>query len=400
MMAKQLSKRRFSRVTTILLILCMASLLSACNLISQRELQQQVDATATQLANQKPVISILSPLNNAEFTLGSPIPVSVSATDTIGITRITLSVNGNVVDSAQSEAPDGNRSLNALLEYTPNAAGSVQLTATAYRANVASEPAVVTINVRQTQAQVTATQAQQPNIPTINPNDPTCRALVNIGLNVRSGPGTNFPVISVLAAGSVVPLSGRTSANDWLQIRVTAIQTGWVNAPFTTLYGNCALIPIIAPPSTPVPVPPTATFTLIPPTNTLTLTAQPPTATATPGPADLVVTSIIGPNPITLGAGNTPVSATFSVTITNTGQSQAAPQFTTTLEVQGSGVVIPIGVVANLLPGESIILSGDLAFSAAGTFTVIARTDSLSQINEISEANNMATLQVNVNANP
>jgi subtilase family serine protease len=145
---------------------------------------------------------------------------------------------------------------------------------------------------------------------------------------------------------------------------------------------------------------PSATPTLPPPTNTLTLTPVPPTPTATPGPADLVVTSIIGPNPVTLGSGNTPTTATFSVTITNTGQSQASPQFTTTLEVQGTGIVIPIGVVANLLPGESIILTGDVTFSSAGTATVIARTDSLSQITEISEANNLATLQVTVNANP
>jgi len=213
-------------------------------------------------------------------------------------------------------------------------------------------------------------------------------------LNVRTGPNTSFPVVTTLAAGSVVPIIGRTAANDWWQVRVSGVLTGWVAAPYTTVYGNCTLIPVIQSPPTPTISAPTATATLIPPTNTLTLTAVPPTLTATPGLPDLVVTSIIGPNAVNLGAGNTPTIATFAVTISNTGQS-AADQFTSTLQIQGVGVAQPIGVVANLLPGQSIVLNGVLAFDTVGTFTVVAVADFAGA--EVSKGNNSGSVNIVVN---
>jgi uncharacterized protein YraI len=373
-------------------------LLSACNLISQRENQQNLDRTATAQASNRPTIAIISPPNGAEFTVGSPVLINVTASDSIGVTRVTLSVAGQVIDSQQSEAPNGSPTLNALLDFTPQQVGTITLSAVAARGSVTSDPAIIQINVRENPAAVTATLPPQP-IPSINPNDPTCRALVKVGLNVRTGPGTVYPVITTLAAGSVVPIIGRTAANDWWQVRINMTTIGWINAPFTDVYGNCTLVPIVQPPPTPTGSAPTATFTPPPPTNTLTLTPQPPTATATPGPADLVLSSIVGPNSVTLGPGNAPVSVTFSITVTNTGQS-AAGQFTTTLGIVSVGTPQSVGVVANLLPGESIVLSGTLTFTSAGTFTVIAQADSLNQITEISEVNNTGTVIVNVGAAP
>ncbi|MBE2183583.1 MAG: SH3 domain-containing protein [Anaerolineae bacterium] len=369
--------------------------LSACNLVTQAQYDAMQAATATQQANQRPTITIISPPNGAEYTVGSTVLISVNATDQVGITRVTLSISGQVVDSVQSESPNGSTNLNALLDFTPQQVGVVQLTATAFRNNVSSDPAIIEINVRQSQAQVTATLPPQP-IPSINPNDPTCRALVNVGLNVRTGPSTNFPLITTLAAGSVVPIVGRTAANDWWQVRVNAVSIGWVASAFTTVFGNCTLIPVVPSPPTPTSSAPTATDTPIPPTNTLTLTPVPPTLTATPGLPDLVVTSIVGPNAINLGPGSTPTTTTFSITITNTGQS-AASQFTTTLQIQGVGAAQPIGVVANLLPNESIVLNGNLTFDTVGTFTVVAVADAFNQVAEITKVNNSGSVNIVVN---
>ncbi len=219
---------------------------------------------------------------------------------------------------------------------------------------------------------------------------------MNVGLNVRTGPSTSFPVVTTLAAGSVVPIIGRTAANDWWQVRVSAVLTGWVASPYTTVFGNCTLIPVVPSPPTPTSSAPTATATLIPPTNTLTLTPQPPTLTATPGLPDLVITSIVGPNAINLGPGSTPTTTTFSITITNTGQS-AASQFTTTLQIQGVGSAQPIGVVANLLPNESIVLNGNLTFDTTGTFTVVAVADAFNQVAEVSKVNNTGSVNIVVN---
>ena len=388
-------KRLFSVPILFLCASVVLVALSACNLVSQAEYDAMQAATATQQANQRPTITIISPPNGAEYTVGSTVLVSINATDQIGVTRVTLSVSGQNVDTVQSESPTGSTNLNALLDYTPQQPGVVQLTATAFRNNVASDPAIVEINVRQNQAQVTATLTPQP-IPSINPNDPTCRALVNVGLNVRTGPSTAFTVVTTLAAGSVVPIVGRTAANDWWQVRVSAVLTGWVASPYTTVFGNCTLIPVVPSPATPTSSAPTATETPIPPTNTLTLTAEPPTATATPGLPDLVITSIVGPNAINLGPGSTPTTTAFSVTITNTGQSAAA-QFTTTLQIQGIGAAQPIGVVANLLPGESIVLNGNLTFDTTGTFTVVAVADAFNQIAEVTKVNNSGSVNIVVN---
>jgi uncharacterized protein YgiM (DUF1202 family) len=395
-------KRIFQSQTPLFFLLSVLfglGALSACNLVTQQEYQQMLDQTSTAQANNRPTVTIISPPNGAEFTLGQVINVSVNAVDSIGITRVTLSVDGQTVDSVQSESPTGSTVMNALFDYTPPQAGTVTLIVNAFRGSVVSDPAIVQVNVRQTQAQVTATLPPQPGVPTINPNDPTCRALVNVGLNVRSGPGTNFPVVTTLAAGSVVPIIGRTPTNDWWQIRVSSFTTGWISAQFTTVYGICTNVPIVSSPPTPTTSAPTATFTPIPPTSTLTLTPVPPTLTPTPGLPDLVVTSIIGPTALTLGPGDTPVTASYSITVSNTGQS-AAGQFNTTIQVTPGGPPTSIGVVANLYPGESIVWNANLTFDTAGTYAILVVADANNQVTEVSEVNNTGSTQVTVTSAP
>ncbi|MEZ4516392.1 MAG: SH3 domain-containing protein [Chloroflexota bacterium] len=65
-------------------------------------------------------------------------------------------------------------------------------------------------------------------------------------LNVRTGPGTNFPVITKLDNGNVVYLTGyRNGDGSWVQIALADGSTGWVSATYvrtTVPVGN--LIPI------------------------------------------------------------------------------------------------------------------------------------------------------------
>ncbi|MDK3160783.1 CARDB domain-containing protein, partial [Kamptonema cortianum] len=132
-----------------------------------------------------------------------------------------------------------------------------------------------------------------------------------------------------------------------------------------------------------------------PPTSTLTLTPVPPTATPTPGPADLVISNITGPTTLMLGPGNSPVSSSFTVQITNTGQGSTG-QFSNTISVSPPGTESPLGVVANLNPGESIVLNVSLTFNSAGTYNVQARVDSGNQVTEVSEVNNVGIFTVTV----
>jgi hypothetical protein len=251
----------------------------------------------------------------------------------------------------------------------------------------------VDITVRASQAQVTATVAPQTRVPDINPNDPTCRALVNIGLNLRTGPGTQFDRITVLPAGTVMPITGRIGSNQWWQVRFGGT-IGWVAATYVTVYGICTGVPVIATPAPPPTFPPTfAPPPTIPPT--FTRTPVPPT----PGLPDLVVASIVGPTTLTIPAGETTVSGNYSVTIANTG-SGGTGQFANSITVLPGGTAQDLGVVSSLGAGESIALTQAMLFDAPGNYTLRVLADSDSQVNEISEVNNIGTLDVVVQTAP
>ena len=132
------------------------------------------------------------------------------------------------------------------------------------------------------------------------------------------------------------------------------------------------------------------------PTNTLTTTPQPPTKTPVPGLPDLVVTnlSLVG-DPLVLNGGAN-VTGTFSVTVTNTGASPTT-QFNNIINVSPpASPDTPLGVVASLNPGESIVLNISLTFTTAGDYTLQVFSDSDSQITEVSEVNNKASITVTV----
>jgi uncharacterized protein YraI len=78
--------------------------------------------------------------------------------------------------------------------------------------------------------------------------------------NVRSGPGTNYPVIAQARAGAVFNLVGRNAANTWWVICCINNRQGWISNTVAQANGNTAALPIVdttapQPPSTPTPPP-------------------------------------------------------------------------------------------------------------------------------------------------
>ena len=71
-------------------------------------------------------------------------------------------------------------------------------------------------------------------------------------VNVRSGPGTNYPVVGRVSQGQTFTPDGRNQAGDWLRFSFTGGQ-GWVYAPLMTLTGMDSLPVVNAPPATPAP---------------------------------------------------------------------------------------------------------------------------------------------------
>ena len=102
-------------------------------------------------------------------------------------------------------------------------------------------------------------------------------------INVRSGPGTDYPKIGVLLNRQQAPALGRLPGGTWIKITYVGAEggVGWVYAPLTQVYGELA---IVEAPPTPTPrVTPTIDPTLasqfvvdLPATRMPTFTPPPP----------------------------------------------------------------------------------------------------------------------------
>ncbi|MDT8306563.1 MAG: LysM peptidoglycan-binding domain-containing protein [Anaerolineae bacterium] len=64
------------------------------------------------------------------------------------------------------------------------------------------------------------------------------------GLNLRTGPGTNYPVILALSQGMTVPVSHRNSDATWVRLTLPGGTVGWVSAPYLTLSTAIVNLPI------------------------------------------------------------------------------------------------------------------------------------------------------------
>ena len=55
------------------------------------------------------------------------------------------------------------------------------------------------------------------------------------GLNIRGGPGTNFPVVTAVRNGATLAASGKNDKGDWLAVKAANGKEGWA----ATKYLNC-----------------------------------------------------------------------------------------------------------------------------------------------------------------
>ena len=112
-------------------------------------------------------------------------------------------------------------------------------------------------------------------------------------INVRSGPGTEYPKVGVLLNRQQVPAIGTTPSGSWVQIIYIGTQGGvaWVYSPLVRIDGS---LPIVEPPPTPTPIAtPTIDPTLasqfildIPATRLPTFTPPPPLVIPTYEPVE------------------------------------------------------------------------------------------------------------------
>jgi len=76
-------------------------------------------------------------------------------------------------------------------------------------------------------------------------------------VNVRSGPGTNYPVLVVAPPGVSGEVSGKSADGGWWQVKISTQYAsdglGWVSASYVTTQ-NTDSVPVVEPPAAPPPV--------------------------------------------------------------------------------------------------------------------------------------------------
>ncbi len=107
------------------------------------------------------------------------------------------------------------------------------------------------------------------SVPTAAPTPTPLAAQVSAAttVNVRGGPGTDYPVIGTLLPNNLLPITGRNQDSSWWQVQQVNGQTGWV-AGWVVEAQNVAGVQIAAsipPPPQPSPPPdPTPVDTPVP----------------------------------------------------------------------------------------------------------------------------------------
>lgn len=74
-------------------------------------------------------------------------------------------------------------------------------------------------------------------IPSINPSPAPVLCIVRTGidagnLNIRTGAGVTFEVITTLSEGQVLTLNDRSPRGDWIQVTTSDGITGWINGQY------------------------------------------------------------------------------------------------------------------------------------------------------------------------
>ena len=235
---------------TCLALLVSALLTASCNLTTDRPRPTPLPPLVATASASKPEVTISTPLDGAEVVVGTDILIRGQASDAQGVTRVQLVANDRIVRVVSAETSGGDRNMPVTLDYRPVVTGPLKLEVIAWRGSVSGEAAIVNLEVRANRSQVLATAVPQSEAPVIDPNDPTCRVLTNVLLNVRTNAGVDFERITTLASGDQLPVLARLVDDSWWQVRLRDGTAGWVagrdpdnpNEQFVSVFGDCTLV--------------------------------------------------------------------------------------------------------------------------------------------------------------
>ncbi len=242
-----------------------------------------------------PVVVITTPVNGSQVSVNQPLTVQATASDPAGVVRMELWVSGLKTAESISPVAQGQPTLTASFQWTPEAPGSYTLEVRAYNERGAvSAPTLITVNAAGGGPAGTDTPTVTPTLETPTATVPGSPSLTTqTDLNVRAGPGIQYDLLGLLPTGTTVEVIGRSGDQQWWQIRFSpaADGIGWVSAdPAYSSISNVEGVPVVIAPPTPTSIPSstptdTPTATSVPPTDTPIPTGT-PTPTHTPTPTD------------------------------------------------------------------------------------------------------------------
>ncbi len=265
---------------------CLPLLLVGCNL-NQSPVGEEIAAISG-----APVVRIISPQPNAIYREGVSVPIQAQISNAgSDIQRVELLIDGAVARTFDAPNDAGAPAFSVTDTWTATGPGPHSIDVLAFRADESSSaPAAVSVTVVSeaalqteepsptsaqpagaTQVRATSAQSQAQPTNTTAPAAPAATATssrptvtTRQGINVRSGPGTNFnPPIGSLAANTTVDLLARNLAGDWYKIRYYNGE-GWVFSGLVDVSGNITNLPSEAGPPTPLPPTPVPVLPTVP----------------------------------------------------------------------------------------------------------------------------------------
>lgn len=251
-------RRSWQSITLSLFLLALASL--ACSLGTASD-------DGTENIETKPLVLLLAPVNGSVFAEGVQVQFHAIVQDSLaGVARVEFRVDDFPVGEVTAADPNGQPSLDAQIAWEASDTRGHLVTVEAFRAD-ASSLGLYDIEIKVTDRPVAqvlddggsaapspaGSQAETPPTPTRAPqvdmgilSGPIARANQD-GLNVRQGPGTNYPVVGILNQGEQAQIMGRNADSSWWAIAF-GDGTAWVISSLITTQGDVSQVPLVTAP--------------------------------------------------------------------------------------------------------------------------------------------------------
>ena len=247
---------------------------------------QTGDESSESSEDQPPIVEITAPADGSILPAGLAVVVNVLAQDDNAISRIEFFVDNSLIESRVTPPDSEYATVSEAFTWSASIIGSHSLQARAYDYSGqlgASRIVGVEVQLPGTapdntpMPETTAPPAEITPTP-LSPTEPpsteapqTAMVTANVEANVRSGPGTNYAVVGLLAEGASAPVTGRNADSSWWQINYQGT-TAWIADSVATASPPAYNAPIVS-----APPPPPATSTPVPPTPAPTAPAPAPT---------------------------------------------------------------------------------------------------------------------------